>query len=535
MLKPCLVVVGTACLLNALGAHCGWAGEKRVISVPEEQCKNLETADLAASEDAPVQVTDTKLVESIDGERAYCRVRGYISPQVGFELQLPAADWNGKFIEVGCGGFCGNIDEARCSDPLRRGYACITSDMGHRGRPNSGDGLWAYNDLQAKVDWGYRGPHVVALAGKAITQQYYNGAIKRAYFTGCSTGGREGLVEAQRFPWDFDGIVAGAPSINFTAISMAQLWAAMAVLDSHGSSVLNPTSVKLVHDAVLAQCDLDDGVRDGVVSQPRGCRFDPATLACKSKASAACLTDKQIAALKKIYAGPFAPKSSNFSGAFMPGSELAWQGVYFSADGGPGFLLWYDTQKFRYATFSPDPGPSWNPADLDFARDVKRFGVMESLYSATNPDLRQFERDGGKLIVYQGWNDPLEPPSAITDYYETAERVIGSRSATQAFFRLFMVPGMNHCVGGEGAWAVDYLTYLEDWVERGKAPSAMIGVHVALPDDSTKARTFLEKLRFPVPASEVSFSRPVYPYPGWARYNGKGDPNDASNFAPERN
>lgn len=531
MLKQYLLAA-SACVASLLVPPTGWAADANASAALAEQCRRLETADLSGIQDAPVQVTEAKLVEAIDGLPARCQVRGYVSPQVGFELQLPATAWNGKFIELGCGGFCGSIEQERCRDPLRRGYACITSDMGHSGRQNSGDALWAYNNLQAKVDWGYRGPHVIAVAGKAITQRYYNRPADKAFFNGCSTGGREGLVEAQRFPWDFDGIVAGAPSINFTAIAMAQLWASLAVRDNHGNSLLSQANAQLVHNAVLAQCDLDDGVRDGVVGNPRECRFDPTSLVCKGEEKPGCLTSEQVAAVKKIYAGPFTSSESNFSGGFMPGSELGWQGVYFSADGGPGFLLWYDTQKFRYAAFFPEAGPGWKPADLDFAHDFKRFGVMESLYSATNPDLRQFKRNGGKLLVYQGWNDQLEPPAAITDYYETAERVLGSRSATQAFFRLFMVPGMNHCIGGEGAWAIDYLSYLEDWVERGKAPSAIIGAHITLPDEPSKVHELLQNLHFPLRASDVSFTRPVYPYPRWTRYRGTGDPNDAANFVP---
>jgi feruloyl esterase len=216
----------------------------------------------------------------------------------------------------------------------------------------------------------------------------------------------------------------------------------------------------------------------------------------------------------------------------MPGSELGWVDVYFARDGGPGFLYSYDTEKFRYAAFLPDSGPAWTPHDLNFNVDYKRFGVMESIYSATNPDLRQFKRKGGKLLVYQGWNDQLEPPAALTEYYEAAERVIGNRVATQEFFRLFMIPGMRHCSGGEGAWMFDYLSYLEDWVERGKGPQKIVGGHVDLPEDPVEAQKVMRSLRFPLRPRDVTFSRPVYPYPLQTRYRGSGDSNDAASFAP---
>jgi hypothetical protein len=531
MLRKPSQFVRTVCVISALVWSRVWATEPtevKGIDPGEANCKMLQSVDFSGIQDAPTHVTEAKLVETSGGVPAHCRVRGYVMPQVGFEILLPAAGWNEKFIELGCGGFCGSIDQDACRDPIRRGYTCIASDMGHQGE----GGLWAYNNLQAKLDWGYRGPHVVSIAGKTITQQYYSRIPRKSYFSGCSTGGRQAMVEAQRFPWDFDGIIAGAPPINFTANSMAQLWASLAVKKNDGTAILNPAIAKLVHKAVLAQCDLDDGIRDGIVSNPRECRFDPATLACKSGSREECLTDEQIAAVKKIYAGPFASTETIAAGGFMPGSELGWTDVYFSADDGPGFLYAYDTEKFRYLAFLPDAGPSWKATNLNFDIDYKRVGTMESLYSATNPDLRQFKHNGGKLLVYQGWNDQLEPPVAIADYYEIAERVIGSRAKTQEFFRLFMIPGMNHCAGGEGAWAIDYLTYLEEWVEHGKAPEKIVGGHIELPEDPVKAQELLQNLKFPLGTFDATFSRPVYPFPSRAKYRGAGDPNDAANFVP---
>lgn len=488
----------------------------------EANCGMLARADLAALQDAPTHVTDATWVPAHDAAPAYCRVRGYVEPHVGFETLLPGVRWNGKFIEMGCGGACGIIDEQTCRDPLRRGYVCVTSDAGHRG--DSGDWKWAQGNLRAKLDYGYRGAHVTALAGKALTQLYYHRSPRESYFNGCSTGGRQAMVEAERFPWDFNGIIAGAPPLNFTANSLAQLWAALAATDADGQAILTPAAIRLVHQAVLAQCDLDDGVRDGIVGNPAACDFDPGRLLCKAGRSKGCLSLAQVAAVRKIYAGPFSGTDSLSQGGYMRGSELQWIGPDLSADGGRGFLYSYDAGKFRYAAFLPDPGPAWQPTDLDFRADYRRLGMMEALYSATNPDLRQFEQNGGRLLMYQGWNDPFEPPGATTRYYDTVLRLMGGVAATQDFYRLFMVPGMGHCAGGEGAWSIDYLSSLERWVEQGKAPDELVGWHLRLPPNPAAPQ------HFPPRPGEASFSRPVYPYPLRAMYKGAGDPTSSTSF-----
>jgi Tannase and feruloyl esterase len=478
------------------------------VAAAEANCTMLQSAELATLQDAPTRITEAKWVKGHGAAPSYCRVRGYVEPRVGFEMLLPAVRWNRKFIEMGCGGACGSIDSQACGDPLHRHYACIVSDTGHRG--NGGEWAWAKDNLQAKIDYGYRGPHVTAIAGKALTRLYYHRPPRKSYFDGCSTGGRQAMVEAERFPWDFNGIIAGAPPLNFTANSLAQLWASMAATTA-GKAILTPAAVRLVHRAVLAQCDLDDGLRDGIVGNPAACSFDPGRLLCRAGRRGGCLTRAQVAAVRKIYAGPFAGTGSLSQGGYMPGSELEWIGPDFSADGGRGFLYSYNEGKFRYAAFVPDPDPGWQPADLDFRADDRRLGMMESLYSANNPDLRQFRRNGGKLLMYQGWNDPFEPPAATTQYYEAVERLMGGRSATQSFYRLFMVPGMGHCSGGEGAWSIDYLSYLERWVERSAAPPQLTGRH-------------------PSGSGRASFSRPIYPYPQRAKYRGSGDPDAAGSF-----
>jgi feruloyl esterase len=490
-------------------------------------CAALGTMSFADLPDAPTQVTAAKLVVPDGRVPAYCRVAGYVAPSVGFELRLPAVGWNGKFAHIGCGGFCGSIFAGACDSLLARGYACIATDMGHRS--TALDGKWAYDNPQAKLDFAYRATHVATVAGKAITQAFFGKAASRSYFLGCSTGGRQGLVEAQRFPTDFDGIVSGAPVISELGDGMALLWNVRAALGPDGHPLLTPEDVRRVHAAAVARCDRDDGVADGLIGDPRACRFDPAELRCTAGKTGDCLSAAQVEAVRKIYAGPVNSRGQAlYTGGALPGSELNWIGPYVPADAGGSIYAGFMSELFRYMAFIPDPGPSWKPADFDWDRDPPRLAMMESLYSGSNPDLRRFKAAGGKLIVYQGWADQSVLPLNIIDYYETAERTMGGRAPTQEFLRLFMIPGMNHCYGGEGAYTIDYLSGLEAWVERGEAPDALRSVHPKT--ESPLGVTWGAALPG---AEDTLFSRPAYPYPLQPRYLGKGDPRDAESYLPQ--
>jgi feruloyl esterase len=480
---------------------------------------------------------------------------------VGFKLGLPPAnEWNGKFFEVGCGGACGSTAQFdggaswTCPEPLRRGFACIAFDAGHS---DSGD-LWAVNNLQAQIDFGYRGAHVTAVAGKAITERYYGKAPTYSYFCGCSTGGRMALVEAERFPWDFNGIVSGAPWINDADSAMNFVWANRALRGVDGRPIVNRKDLRLLHEAVLAQCDLDDGVADGIISNPASCRFDPKSLICKTGQADRCLTPAQVAAVTKVYSGPVNSKGNKLyiSGAAL-GSEMGWvdDGVldYIRSDGSVGGSEGWALSYFRYMVM-PAAGPNWQLTDFDFDRDSKRFGsgTQESLLSAANPDLRKFKAAGGKLLIYQGWNDQSDLPQMTIDYYETVLRTMGGRANTEDFARLFVIPGMLHCTGGDGAFAIDYLTALEHWVEDGQVPDKLIGAHVddtylaRLGEEPTESKSFdigsydgpakfmgALKLKLPLdPEVPITFTRPIYPYPLRAKYKGAGDPTDTTNFEP---
>lgn len=353
---------------------------------------------------------------------------------------------------------------------------------------------------------------LTALAGKAISEHFYERAPDRSYFCGCSTGGREGLMEAQRFPWDFDGIIAGAPASDQAGTIMTRLWAALALGASGGRSILSPTDLQVVHKAVVAACDMNDGVRDGLIGDPRACHFEIGDLTCRGDAKDQCLSSEQVAALKKIYSGPTTSEGKRIyiDGALMFGSELAF-GEYYQS----GHFSSFDTDYLKYMAFLPAPGPDWRISDLDFEHYYKRFGMTDALYAANNPDLSVFKEHGGKLIMYQGWADAGAggvPPLKAVRYYETAERTMGGPAATRDFFRLFMIPGMGHCGGGEGASNVDYVSYLEEWVEKRRAPDAVLATHNG--------------------PGESMFTRPVYPYPIQAKYKGTGDPTSADSFEP---
>ena len=472
------------------------------LSDPAAACDGLARSDFSGIPDAPTHVTRAQIVVSPGGHSSYCKISGFIEPQIGIEMRLPVNDWNGKFMEKGCGGWCGVVMDWACPDALARGYACITTDMGHKGS-GMDDVSWAKSNLQAQMDFGFRATHVAALAGKVIAAHFYGRPPKRSYYVGCSTGGYQGVMEAQRFPWDFDGIVAGAPDIDETQANFRGLWIAKVELDHAGHPILGTQQLALLHSAALAMCDADDGVKDGIISNPLGCGFKPEALRCKPGKSTGCLTDAQIDAARKIYSGPTDSSGNPTStGSFLIGSELEWGNLWPTQS-----LVDY----FRYGFPGYSTRPGFKDSDFNFDQDYKRFGLAPQ-YDNSNPDLRRLKAAGAKLIVYHGTTDTIDPPGPVIDYYRMAERVMGGRKNIQSFFRLFLLPGMNHCGGGVGVMDVDWIHALEDWVENGKAPDGIIAAH-------------------PADAKGPRFSRPLYPYPDYARYIGRGDANEARNFS----
>lgn len=495
-------------------------------------CEALAKRDFSAVQDAPTQIMDTSLAQASAERPVHCLARGYISPQIGFELRLPLT-WNGKFVELGQGGFGGAIANSRvCNNALRHGYACIVSDLGHTSTtvdeprttseaiqvPARGqDKLWGYNNLQAEIDYGFRSAHVAALAGKAVAESFYGRAVERSYFMGCSGGGRQAMVEAQRFPWDFDGIIAIDPALNWTGTYLARAWTASAVTELDGAALFSRADIDLLHNAVLAQCDATDGLKDGVIGDPRACRVDFAPLQCSVDKTTSCLSDRQIDAARKVYAGPTNSRGEALFSPVMPGAEKGGMSFSISRQSPTGY--------FQFLALNPDPGPGWKLSDLNFDEDYKRLGMMEAVYASGNPDLRKFRDRGGKLIMAQGWDDSGSPlPLNTLDYYQTMARTMGGYAATQPFSRLFMMPGAAHCGGGPGANAVDYLGYLDAWVTRAQAPDMMKAAHI----ESDDLQDFVS---WPTDAARIKFTRPLYPYPLQARYR-RGDPNDYRSFVP---
>ena len=322
-------------------------------------CASLLQADFAAVPDAPTQLTAAATVAARDSVPAYCRVQGYVRSNVRFELWLPTENWNGKLMLEGCGGFCGTLDYVeRCNTRLERGYACISTDMGHTSTVY--DGKWAYNNREAEIDFGYRATHVTAVAGKAIATAFYSRPPQSAYYHGCSTGGRQGLVSAQRFPADFDGIIAGAPVLRMPSSGLVLAWAMRAMRDPQGRRIVTPREAQLLHRAVLQRCDARDGLADGIIGDPRDCDFDPAMLACAKGGSTECLTPPQVAAFRKVYDGPRSSDGRRvFPGGMPRGSELNWIGTLLSNDDRPPAYYNFIGDLFRYMAFAEDPGPSF--------------------------------------------------------------------------------------------------------------------------------------------------------------------------------
>jgi len=498
-----LKYLGLALWLAGTSGSAAWAQGS-----VEERCGNLVRMNFASIPDAPTHVISAMLAQ-VEGLPEFCEVRGYITPQVQFALRMPTQNWNGKFLLTGCGGFCGSVYVEGTNDGLKRGYAVTTSDMGHQS--TALDAKWAYNNIQAEIDFGYRATHVNAVAAKAIVAAFYGRPPRYSYYQGCSTGGRQGMVEAQRYPEDFDGIIAGAATIYYDTSGFQLLWSALANLDDQDRPILKSPQVEMLHKAVIDKCDAIDGSKDGIIEDPRNCDFDPGAIECKGAGASDCLTINQVEVVRKIYQGPVNSKGEKIHvGAAMPGSELNWLGPYIGDENTPPRYLGFMEDKFRYMSFSEDPRPSWDSRSINWDTDPARLGSVRAIYSGTNPDLRKFKARGGKLITYHGWADQSVIPMQSIDYYELTVRTMGGQTSTQDFSRLFMIPGMNHCRGGVGADAIDYLGYLEEWVENAKPPDVMIGKHI---ENGT-----------------VKFTRPHYPYPDVARYSGQGNVNDAANW-----
>ena len=444
------------------------------------------------------------------GLPAYCEVTGTITPvqgsRIGVVYRLPDG-WNGKMLSLGGGGWAGNVRIEAAVAGLSRGYATAQTDAGHD-PGNVWDTSFAANP-ESLVDFSYRGIHEMTRLGKEIIARFYGHPQARAYFQGCSTGGRQGLMEVQRFPTDYNGVISGAPVYNLLTQTSALLRnQAFGV----PGAALSPAQLERLNEASLASCDAQDGLKDGIITDPRKCNFDPVELQCaQSSPSPDCLSPAQVAAVRAVYAGERTAGGWTASYPLSRGGEAGWSR----------FIVVAPTPGTRPGTGDPGGGlgglravmfgdPGYDLTAFNAERDLKtvRTSAFAGMYEAGNPDIAAFIQQGGKLILWHGFDDPGPSPLGTIEYYEDVQRTTGPKIASLASsVRLFIAPGVYHCRGGPGADQFDALAALDDWIENGHPPERIIAKR-----------------------QDGRLSRPLCSYPSLPYYKGSGDPNDAGSF-----
>ncbi len=462
----------------------------------------------------------------------HCKVAGVIGPEINFELLLPEK-WNGKFVMGGGGGFVGSVmNVALLYGALQSGYATVGTDTGHQGHPL--DGSWGLNNMERIVNFGHAAVHRTAVTAKALTRTYYQKEIARNYFIGCSRGGGQALMEAQRYPEDFEGIVAGAPAYNWTMGAGATMTQNMqAMFPDPGNiqeAIVGPKEQELIESSYLSMCDEQDGIKDGILNDPRQCKFDVATLLCKGEKTDSCLSREQVNAVKTYYGGPKDSKGKPLFYGFPFGGETAIGGWLRWLTGGlkyqsklnefqggveagdypspvtPNAQYGFSTSFMKYLVYHDS---DWTYKDYTFDTYREDSTLVGETLNATDPDLSAFRERGGKLLMYTGWSDAAISALATIGYYE--EVVAHDKKAVDDV-RLYMMPGVEHCFGGPGPSWVNYLAEIDRWVETGKAP------------EETAAYWLDEKF-------QPTGSRLICSYPKVAKYDGKGDTRDASSFS----
>lgn len=453
---------------------------------------------------------------------AYCEITGVIGPapsNIKFAVGLPTQNWNGRFVKLGDGGFDGSVG-ILSPDRLSQGYAVANSDSGHA-TPPANDASWAYNNRVAEIDYGYRAVQATTRVAKRIIQSFYSDRIRYSYFEGCSTGGRQALMAAQRDPDAFDGIVGGAPAHNLTGLAVEQNWSLRQFLPNQGQAgpgTISAAQAGVLASAVLEKCDALDGLKDGLIDKPMACKFDASQLACKpGDDPAKCFTPAQVSAVNNVYGGPRTSWGRTLYPGKPRGSEAGWP-VWLipplNFQGGFTFSF------MNYLFFPNDPGPApgYNWFDFNFDTDPPQGRTMARILDAVDPDLSDFRKRGGKFVLYHGWGDGLIPAQRTVQYYESVLDRDRSSRKTEGYLRMFLPAGMDHCgaIGG-GLKDWDRLAPLVDWVEKGIAPDRIIASQTLI--------------------GGVVRTRPLCPYPQTARWNGQGSSDDAANFtcaAPQR-
>lgn len=440
---------------------------------------------------------------------AICRVEGVIEQQIGFELWLPAPDkWNERLLGAGVGGSAGTFNYSDMASGVNAGYAAVSTDSGHK----MADKAWML-DRQKEENYAYRAEHLMTEAAKKLVAAYYGRPAKHSYFLGCSGGGRQALKEMQRFPGDYDGIVAGAPGPDMPTLSVRHLWTSL-YQAKHPEGKMSNADWQLLASAAISACDGNDGVQDGVVTDPASCSFDPKAIQCQGENQTGCLNAAQLEVVRAIYAPLRDEKGKAIDSGLLPGVrtrpgpppdlavDLFGQGVYHTTD--------------------------WDPGSLNIVRELTAVDKEMPELKANDPNVKAFKNRGGKIIIYQGWMDPSVIASQSIDYYKSCEKILGGESKTHTFMRLFMVPGMYHCAGGEatdhfggsmssdaiGDSDHDCLSAVVRWVEDGIAPDRIIASKII--------------------SGKVVRTRPLCPYPEQAIYKGSGSTDEAANFECRR-
>ena len=521
--------LGTAQTLNpAAAAPNAQCGKLAGLELPHAGIAKAEVVEAGQFQAPPDPFAGADSAGFYKTLPAFCRVVVHSHPSADsdilIEVWMPLAGWNGRLQGVGNGGFAGQIEYRDLGAAMAKGYAAAGTDTGHEA---SGiDARWALGHPEKVADFGYRGVHEMTVTAKALVEQYYGAGPKHSYFASCSDGGREALMEAQRFPEDFDGILAGAPANYWTALLTTAVVDTLALTGKPGSYIPQ-AKVPAIAKAVLAQCDALDGVKDGILNDPRKCHFDPSMIQCKAgEESNACLTPDQVTTLKALYAGLHDAKGRAVFPGYLPGAEEGGNGwgtwIFGAAPGmsamalfGKGFFsdMVYDDKDWNLKSFALGSG----------LREAQEKTAAE--LDAVNPDLSAFEKRGGKLILYHGWNDPAISALNTVNYYNSVAAKLGL-PATISFVRLYMIAGMQHCGEGPGADMIgqswmwqdsdprhNARIAVEDWVEKGNAPDSLTATKLSGEEHGT-----------------VVMTRLLCPYPRSAKYNG-GDPNQAESFA----
>jgi tannase/feruloyl esterase len=492
-------------------------------------CAALATdPDFVTIRGNPTAIASATVVPASSSNPEYCDVKGMIAPQTHFEMYLPTKSWQGRYLQNGCGGYCGQVSKQSfptCDATLGGDFAMATDDEGHTTSGGlGGAGLFAFNSHKLRKLYGYESEQSLYVVARSIITAFYGQAPHTSYYDGCSDGGREAMEMAERYPDDFNGIIAGAPEIIAGPLNAEnQTWDYKVNTDANGNAILTDDKLPALHAAVIAACGHDDGTNDGIVTDPQNCHFDPASIQCPAgQDSASCLTADQVRVVRAFYQGPADPRGRLlYPGGLPYGSELGWSVFELppSQNGGTvstKLSLDYFGLSLPYLRFQllppgqlgPDPS-QWQFTDAGF----RSMFPTADIWDAMSTDLRAFRAHGGKLLMWQGAADNGIPPSGTVDYYDILAQRMGGLSSTQQFARLFLFPTVYHCGGGYGNSSFDVVYPMVQWVEDGIAPGSITATDTI---------------------NNTTLTRPVYPYPEIPHYNGSGDPNQASSFHPVR-